>query len=356
MVDNTVRRHPGDSTAAAAAQSPADARPAVGAATQPMADAVHKQNNRKRMDGTMATIKSSVRSGRPPGVAATDPLGAASGAGAAGAEAGTQRKLTPGGADPASKRSPKRKQRPAEDTHANGIAAPSDSPPATVAAHAQAVTDEATAAVSATRADAGARGHEAPDKEGGRAERVPKPRRRKVGVEQPGPQPPQPSSAELRVSDTVTILPAATGQRSGAATARTGAVAAPQRQRINSEDASAAEQPKAKKARVAPRRSHAAKGSASVPSKSEAAAPVAVGHAPAAQQNLEGRAAPLAAHVVIHGDGPAWRDHATRSDVRTGRYSEAEKQTIRDAVAECVCLLCQLEVHACQHCEHAMGP
>jgi hypothetical protein len=41
------------------------------------------------------------------------------------------------------------------------------------------------------------------------------------------------------------------------------------------------------------------------------------------------------AAVAIHTDGPAWRDHAKRSDIRSGRYSEAEKQTIRDAVATC---------------------
>ena len=41
------------------------------------------------------------------------------------------------------------------------------------------------------------------------------------------------------------------------------------------------------------------------------------------------------AAVAIHADGPAWRDHAQRNDIRSGRYSEAEKQTIRDAAVTC---------------------
>ena len=43
-----------------------------------------------------------------------------------------------------------------------------------------------------------------------------------------------------------------------------------------------------------------------------------------------------AAAVAIHLDGPAWRAHADRADIRSGRYSEAEKQTVRNAAATCV--------------------
>ena len=337
-------------------QAQADAPSAAQPGVDPMQDAVRSRQRRKRADSDR----------QPDGgahplrhdAAATDASKLPPDAATALAEAGTLRQANDGSDDPVQKRSRKRKQQQAASTHSGERKTATEAQLATAATDDPDETDAAEAgAVSPAHAT------QQSDKDGGHVEQQPKRRRNKGTIEQPpdslapGPNrlgaalPPAPESGRTGDSEAPGEQPKKRRRRDIAEQPRQRPASAPQPQMVGGAAATAdpeqagrtdadqtpAKQPKGrKKAKAAIQASAAANGSHDVPTTGEASAPAAAEGQPSAHREANGGAVRAAgAGVAIHGDGPAWREHAARNDVRTGRYSESEKQTIRDAVALC---------------------
>ena len=343
-----------------------DAPSASEAVGLPIADTERKAKQRERTARMTAPDEAAaLRKARPQAVI-TDAPDARLGAGAASSEAGTLPAPARGDDDPSAKRSRKRKQRQA---HAAGVAERSGSPEATTAVPPSTATDMAKADVNPTRTTVKpvepVLEHEQADVKGGHSEQQPKLNRKKARVEQSTGEPPHgvrpephgdadvvPHADVSRQADDGDISNKQPRKRnkkqqlSPQTTNGTGpelvndtlTAAAAHQEGRTSADHLTADQPGSRQAGVAQLGMHAAAGSELVPVNDQATATPATEGDAAVQRKAGGSAVPAAgpAAVAIHSDGPAWRDHATRGDIRSGRYSEAEKQTIRDAVAEYV--------------------
>jgi len=330
-------------------QAQADASPVAQTGVDPMHDAVRSKKRRKRVDSD--TVPDGGAHPIRGGAAATAPPDSATGVRTAAAVADTLLETDKGADEAVQQRSRKRKQQQEARTHGD------EGHTATEAQLATAATDDTHGAGPAAGAGAMSPSHatEQNHNDGGHAaQQDPKRRRNKPAIEQAPQQPPGPLSADP-YSKAAGVMPAAESGRTeggealaeqpkkrrrrdvpqqprpqaacvpGPQMAAGAAGAADQEGRINT-DGLPAKLLKGKKAKAAKSIPHPDNGSHSAPTNGEAAAPVAA----------EGGAVRAAgAGVAIHGDGPAWREHAARNDVRTGRYSESEKQTIRDAVAQC---------------------
>jgi len=334
-------------------QAPPDAPPAAQTGVDPMQDAVRSKKRRKRVGSDRQPDEGPALREPQPGTNTVDAFIPATSAGAAAAKAGSLDEAAQGTNDLLPQRSRKRKQHQAARAHGG------DGPTATEAQLATIGTDDThgAGAEPAAAAEASSPSHatERPVKGGGHAEQ-PKRRTNKATLEQARQQAPGPLAADPH-STAAEVPPAAERGRTedGEAPAeqpkkrrrrdvpeqiRPQAASALALQMVSSAAAAAdeerrsdtselpAKQPKGRKAK-------AAKPPSDPDNRSHDALAAAEAE-PSAHRKARGGAVEAAgAGVTIHGDGPAWREHAARNDVRTGRYSESEKQTIRDAVAQC---------------------
>ena len=344
-------------------QAQAASLPVGQAAIGPMQDAVRSKKRKKRVDSDK--LPDSGARALEQDAAATELPGLATAAAAA--KAGSLQETTIGTDYPVQKRSRKRKQQQAARTHGSDFADDGDGPTAIVAELATTATDNSHGAGAEHAAQAAAavpsHGTEQINKDGGHAGQPSKQRRNDVSVEQPHQQPPAPEPH----SDVAQLLAVTESTRAGEGEASakqpkkrrrrdmpdapvtqpanapppqmaSGAAAAAAADQETRTEANGlrAKQPTGRKAQTAELSRTVTNGSHAIPTDGGASAPAAADGEAAAHLTADGRAVRTAgAGVAIHGDGPAWREHAGRSDVRTGRFSESEKQTIRDAVALC---------------------